>query len=923
VENPKSEIPNYAPNDLSFYANIPTPCSYMCMGTEEDFFGGYDHFQQAGIIHIASHHISPGKKQWTWGNHAFGYAWDRNLTDPDAHGEYGPYIELMAGVYTDNQPDFSFLQPGETKTWSQHWYPIQKIGPARIANLNAAVALGIPTRGKLRLGIVVTADRPKATVVLSAKGKKIARFKSDLVPGTPVIRELRLPNGVRESDLSVRVQDHGGVEIISGRIKPRSKAKVPPPATEPRAPASISGADELFVTGLHLEQYRHATRCPTLYWREALRRDPLDSRCNNAMGRWHLRRGEFQAAEHHFRRAIERLTRRNPNPYDGEPFHNLGLCLRHLNRDAEAYDAFYKSTWNQAWVAAGYHALAEIDCARKNWTLALEHLGRSLRFNADNLRARNLKVIVLRRLKRRAEADVLLAETLALDPLDWWARHLAGRPLECDLQTALDLAHDFARAGFFNEAIMVLGSNGREADSRLEEMHDRRESLPTQSLGAAPLVQYTIGWLAERSGDSAAGEINRRGAALLPADYCFPSRLEEIEILEAAMRANPKDARAPYYLGNLLYDRRRHREAIQLWERSARLDPDFSVVWRNLGIGYFNIHRSPARARAAYDRAFKAEPGDARVLFERDQLWKRFRESPARRLRELGKHPELVAKRDDLSVELCALYNQTGQPGKALAILSERKFQPWEGGEGQALSQHVRTHLALGRDALAHGDVSEAQKHFESALASPENLSEAKHLLANQSDIHYWLGLALTAVGDWKGAREQWLAAATFKGDFQEMSVRAFSGMTYYSALAWAQLGHPTKARRLLNELLAYGRKLQRARATVDYFATSLPAMLLFDDDLQFRQETTAVFLQAQAHLGLGNRAKARSLLAQVLRRDPSHAPAADLMSEAAETTVRVRRAKAADARPPIRVKPFNRSGAAYRSNGQLADNLL
>ena len=41
----------------------------------------------------------------------------------------------MAGVYTDNQPDFCFLQPGETKTWSQFWYPIQKIGPAQHANV--------------------------------------------------------------------------------------------------------------------------------------------------------------------------------------------------------------------------------------------------------------------------------------------------------------------------------------------------------------------------------------------------------------------------------------------------------------------------------------------------------------------------------------------------------------------------------------------------------------------------------------------------------------------------------------------------------------------------------------------------------------------------------------------------------------------
>ncbi len=78
------QLPDYAPNDLSFYANIPVPTSYMCVGSEEDFFGGYDYKARAGIVHYANHHISPGKKQWTWGNHEFGYAWDRNLTDPDA-----------------------------------------------------------------------------------------------------------------------------------------------------------------------------------------------------------------------------------------------------------------------------------------------------------------------------------------------------------------------------------------------------------------------------------------------------------------------------------------------------------------------------------------------------------------------------------------------------------------------------------------------------------------------------------------------------------------------------------------------------------------------------------------------------------------------------------------------------------------------
>ena len=921
--------PGYSPNDLSFYANIPVPTSYMCMGSREDFFGGYDHAAQAGMVHIANHHISPGKKQWTWGNHEFGYAWDRNLTEKDVRGEFGPYIEIMAGVYTDNQPDFSFLQPGETKSWSQYWYPIWKIGPAQHANLDAAISLRSRGRqsAKTSMGIVVTRSFPKSHITLSRRApthvggyKVLARFTRDLAPGKPLIKEIKLPRGVVETDLLLRVTDSQGNEIISFQPGPRIRGELPPPATEPPAPESISSTDELFITGLHLEQYRHATRCPTLYWREALRRDPLDSRCNNAIGLWHLRRGEFADAEKHFRRAIERLTRRNSNPCDGEPFYNLGLCLRFQQAGSsrgnealtskrknsqrlltsaattlfgEAYDAFYKSAWNQAWMAAGYHALAEIDCARKDWAVALEHLNRSLRFNTDNLRARNLKVIVLQKLSRIDEAKSLLRETLALDPLDWWARHLAGRELECDLQTALDLAHDFARAGLIAEAIDLLRARlwSKTQPQRTEISKDagvdgsaaagaaRAATLPDQSWGALPLIHYTLGWLHEKSGDDKSAAAAFKQAAALPPDYCFPARLEEIAILEAAMRANPKDARAPYYLGNLLYDRRRHSEAIKLWEKSARLDSHFPIVWRNLGIGYFNISRNPAKARTAYDRAFRANLQDARLLYERDQLWKRLGEKPAQRLRELEKYPLLVCQRDDLTVELCALLNQTGRHVEAMELLAGRKFQPWEGGEGGPLGQHVRTQLALGREALSHHDHPCAANHFEKALTAPQNLGEAKHLLANQSDIHYWLGCALELLREKKKAREHWHAAANLNGDFQEMSVRAFSEMTCYSALAWKKLGQPAKAKKLLRDLLAYAQQLQKSRAKIDYFATSLPTMLLFDDDLQFRQVTTALFLQAQAQLGLGQTRKAKELLRKVLQRDPNHALAAEFFN--------------------------------------------
>jgi len=876
IKSPNSVSANGAPNDLSFYANIPVPTSYMCMGSKEDFFGGYDYFAQAGIVHYASHHISPGKKQWTWGNHEFGYAWDRNLTDPDDRGEFAPYIEIMAGVYTDNQPDFSFLQPGEVKSWSQYWYPIQKIGPAQRANLDAAVSLRV-ARNKLHLGVAVTGKQPRAVVTVTAKEKHLARIKRALSPENPLVATIRMPKGVAETDLLIRVTDRAGRDLICYQPGPRVKKEVPPPATEPPLPSEVPSADELFIIGLHLDQYRHATRSPVPYWREALRRDPLDARCNQAMGLWRLRRGEFHDAEKHFRTAIERLISRNPNPSDGEAYYHLGLTLCHLGREEEACASFHKATWNQAWAGASFLALAELDCRRANWEAALEHLNRSLRFNADNCKARNLKVLVLRKLaaaKRafRSEADALLRETLALDPLDAWARHLNGSNLRCDWQTRLDIALDYSRSRFYSDAIHILSLPDEPPRGKLP--------LPTQSLGALPMVHYTLGWLHEQRGDSKAALEHFKQAAALPPDYCFPSRLEDISILSAAMRANPADARAPYYLGNLLYDRRRHEEAIRLWERAAKLDPRFSIVWRNLGIGFFNIRKQPLKARAAYDAAFKANPADARLLYERDQLWKRLGEKPETRLRQLEKHPALVRQRDDLSVELATLYNQVGRHDKAVELLAGRQFQPWEGGEGGALGQHVRAYLALGRAALAKSNFSKACSLFDYALESPRNLNEAKHLLANQSDIHFWLGCALSQLGDKSKARRHWLAAANFRGDFQEMSVRPFSEMTCYSALSLEKLGRPAQAKKLFRGLLAFALKLQKSPAKIDYFATSLPTMLLFDDDLQFRQETTALFLQAQSHLGLGGKAAARSLLQTVLRRDPNHPLAADLFRE-------------------------------------------
>jgi tetratricopeptide (TPR) repeat protein len=853
----RGDRPVYAVNDLSWYANIPVPTSYMCMGSEQDFFGGYDHRAGVGLIHFANHHISPGKKQWTWGNQRFGYAWDRNLTDED-----GPYIELMAGVYTDNQPDFSFLQPGETKDWSQYWYPIHDIGTAHEANLEAALSLRI-SKDEAICGVSVTRPQPGAVLRLEGRGRVIGEFRPDLAPGRPHIGTVRLPPRVRAADLHLSLVSASGSVIASYVPREPAGGAVPPPATEPAAPQDIAGNDELFVTGLHLDQYRHATRMPEPYWREALRRDSGDSRCHNALGCWHLRRGEFVDAEHHFRAALDRLTRRNPNPADGEPSYNLGLALRHQGRDGEAYAAFYKATWNQAWQGPGFHALAEIDCARGEWSRAVDHLDRSLRCGVDNLRARDLRVIVLRRLGRTAEADECLEETLRLDPLDWWARALRGDELACDVQVRLDLALDHVRAGLCREALTLLEG-----------------VKPAPRDGTAPLVCYYRAWLNHLIGDNAAGRRHLAEGAKASPDYCFPARVEEIAILRHAIDHNPNDARAPYFLGNLLYDRRRHREAVELWESAIRLDPTYSVAWRNLGLAQFNALAAPAKAQRAYERALAASPGDARVFYERDQLWKRTGRSPAVRLREMEGRRDIVARRDDLTVEHCTLLNLVGRHAEALALLESRRFQPWEGGEGLVFGQYVRTRLALGREALAAGNAVAALGHFEEALVPPDTLGEARHLLVNPNDIHYWCGRALEALGDRKAAKAAWEVAAQHKGDLQGKAVAAFSDKTFFSALALRRLGQRGVAAKLLRDMRAYAHRMAEARASIDYFATSLPSMMLFEDDLQARQENTARFLEAVARLGLGEKAAARRGLAAVLRRDPSHQLAREFYRE-------------------------------------------
>lgn len=849
---------DYRPGtDISWYKNIPVPTSYMVMESKYDFCGGYDHARRAGVVHTSNHHIAPGKKMWTWGNAEFGYAWDRNLTDED-----GPYVELMAGAYTDNQPDFSWLQPYETKTFSQYWYPIQEIGPAKNANTEAALNLEFHD-GRIFAGVCVTQPR-SVRVQLTRSGTLLLDESVDLAPGKPFTRTLEAPAD-NPSEFRLTLLDADGRELLAWQPESLPERELPAPATEPPPPEEIESIEELYLTGLHLEQYRHATRSPEAYWREGLRREPDDARLNNAMGLALLRKGLFAEAEQHFARAVHRLTLRNPNPYDGEPFYNLGLARFYQGRNDEAFTAFHKAVWNYAWQTAGYLSLASISLGRGDLALALDQVERSLSTNTPSLSARALKASILRSMGRVQPAQALIDETLALDPLCFRImaeRFLLSRnpsdlhafltALEGDVQTLLDVVYELAWSGLSQDAFVLLESARREADL------------------THPMIGYTLAWLSARLGRTQDAARFIHDAEAASPRYCFPARLEEMIVLESAIALFPESARAHYYLGNLYYDKRRYEDAIRCWRTSVELDPNYSIPWRNLGLAEFNILHNPAAADRMYARAFTASPGDARLLYEWDQLKKRAGlASPEERLSILEQQPSLVDLRDDLTVELITLLNQTGRSAEALRRLESRRFSPWEGGEGLVSAQYVAAHKALGDEALLADNAAQALHHFESARHYPENLGEGKHLLTLERDLEYLSGVAAEALGNPALAQQHWQAAAA--------PLAALGYHTFFQALALVKLGEAEQARELLTSLAEFARTQSSIEPKIDYFATSLPNFLLFEDDLARRNRVECAFLSALAHLGLGEVSTARQELQQVLAEDPNHLAAIEI----------------------------------------------
>lgn len=860
--------------DIGRYKNIPVPTSYMAAHSDYDFVGGYDFSRQAGILHVADHHIAPGKKQWTWGSGDFGRAWDRNLTDAD-----GPYVELMTGVFTDNQPDFTWLKPYEGKTFTQYFMPYKQVGLVKNASEDAAVNLevgpadargaageseGIEAEGlgdgRGRISVYTTRVFPDALVQVAAKdGSILFGFRGTVGPNTAIVAEFDT-GGRQATDLTARVEDAGGRLLVSYRPKPASEGKIPEPAQAADRPEHIATNEELLLTGLHLEQYRHATYRPDPYYLEGLKRDPGDARINNAYGLLLLRRGDFAGAERRFRKAIERLTWRNNQPYDSEAHYSLGLALTYQGRVDQAYDAFFKATWDDAQKERAFFRLACIASRRGDMEQALDFVQQALTRNTDNIKARSLKAYLLRKVGRKDQAIQAARENLSLDPFDFvsgYEQVLSGADPSNFVtrtrgfyQNLLQAARDYADFGAYHEACALLAQADQDQ----------------------PMIRFYQGYYLHLLGEADLSVHAFHAAEEAPSDYCFPNRLDDIAPLQTAMKVvgGPK---APYYLGCLYYDKSLYDRAIGLWERSRSLDPGFPTVHRNLAIAYGNKRHDLQAAAREMDIAYRLDPDDARVFLERDQLHRLLGWDFSRRLAEFERHAEVVSRRDDLFIEYLSILNQTGRYEKAYRLMGRRHFHPWEGGEGKITSQYRISLTLLAKDAMALGDWDRAGDLLERAMVYPENLGEGKLEGQKDNDLHYYLGLVRQGAGDEEGARTEFRKACLGSDQVGE---RIYyndqpAEVVLFQGLAHQALGEQARANACFYRMLDYGEQHLDDQVDKDYFAVSLPDFLTFDADCTLMNRVHCLYLIALAHIGMGQREQAGADLRRVLELDPGH----------------------------------------------------
>ena len=789
--------------DVSWWKNHPDPISIFAYDLQEDFMGGYDFARDAGTVHVGNHHIVKGAKLWEWGPGEFGHMWDSEiLTDDD-----GPYAELMVGGYSDNQPDYSWIKPGEVKRLKQYWYPVRDIAGFKKANLDAAVNLRFIGGKRVVIGINATRELKDCQVILLENEEIVYETLTDIGPGNPYVSHVSVGGKSDITRFKLKLMDQNNMELISYQEqKAEYEVELPEAVTPPLKPAEIANTEELVLAGQRIMQFHNPGLDPRDYFMEAIGRDPLNSIANLHLGNLAILDGKYSEAADYYRNTIRRITRDYTRPRDCEALYRLGVVLKKQKKYDAAIDTLYRATWDQAWYAAAYFELAGISMLKGHFGEALDHLNHSLAMNAINPLTLALKSAVLRHLKDRANAGITARRAMVLDPLN----HMAAYELvqnsaiptseftslmNNNKENYLELASVYINTGLFEEAAGVIDIALKSEDSILHSY---------------PILYYYGGWIAEQQGDKNLAGANYTIASKTSTDYVFPFRFETLEILKAAIEYNENDARAWYYSGNILYDHQPSK-AIIYWNKAVQLEPSLAIAHRNLGWGYYRYLEDIAGAIDHYETAVSLKGDDPRYYYELDVLYEINNEALALRYALFSNNDGVVKEREDSYLREIEVLILNGESDSALNSLTEHTFLRQEG----VVHLHdlfVDAQLLKGWGELQSGNAEKALEHFLLADTYPPNQRIGRITgYQKEAQIYYFTGLTYLEMQENGKAKSFFRKAAD--------SPVGNSEYLYYKALSQKELGQENEALASSEELIQVGEAALRNVGEADFFA--------------------------------------------------------------------------------------------------------
>lgn len=827
--------------DISRWINSPGANSFFAWDLKEDFMGGYDHGRETGTVHIADHNIVKGAKLWEWGSGPRGQATEGRLTEKD-----GPYVEIMTGAFSDNQPDYSWIKPYEVKSFRQYWYPVKDIQGFKNANLNGALNLEKRGDDQVFVGFCPTQKFDSIRITVLKSGKPVFEKTTKVSPGNAFTQLIKTSGSFNESDLYAEV-----VSLVTGNTlvsyQPVSKVaieKLPETVKTPPKPADIKTVEELYLTGNRIQQFYNPTLNAMDYYSEALKRDPDDIRTNTAMGNIFLKNGDFEKARSFFTRAIKRLTKDYTRPSGCETLYLEGLTLKSMGLYNEATDTLYRASWDYAWHSASFLELARISALNGNLVKALEQVEESLKTNSVNNSAICLKASLQRRLNFTAQAEKTLNEIIATDPLDFRAAneiYLLGlstgniKTAENELKTLSRRMRDFDQnylelaAGYINDGLMM------EAGEVLRRYK-----------GENPEIKYYLGYLQDKKGDhkGAAGYFLKASGESV--DYVFPFRLETARVLETALKYNPNDSRAYYYLGNIYYDRQPEK-AIGYWEKAISIDPGFAIAHRNLGWGYYYHYGDGFRAIGEYEKAIALNRSEPVYYEELDALYEMSNAPVEKRMKLFEGSNDVVRKRDDAFVHQVTVLTLAGKPEIAVEYLEGRKFSYREG-DSRVRNVIIDAHLMFGKKYFDTGKFDKALSEYLKAQVPEEEAGDSRSGNRNLQ-VDWFIGRTYEALGDKSKAKSYFNSSAGNNGSSND-----FTG--FYQGLSNQKTGNAKRAEQIFSSLIAAGEKETGSKSSsADFFAK------FGEKEAENARLSNGYMIIGLGYKGLGNKEKAKENL--------------------------------------------------------------